>query len=73
MVVSKDDGFCRELSSELAGNPTGRAECDESNLDMAADDFVIKPFHMGELQARLRALIALARTVTNFPIWLSVE
>jgi two-component system, OmpR family, response regulator len=72
-MLPERDGLsvCRELRRR--GNVvrilmlTARAEVGErvAALDAGADDFVQKPFHLGELLARIRAL---SRRASNLPM-----
>lgn len=38
-------------------------------LDLGADDFMVKPFHLPELLARLRALIRRSRSAASSELW----
>ncbi len=63
--IPKKDGFevCRELREKGVSSPilmlTARDAIDDriSGLDTGADDYLIKPFEVRELLARLRALL----------------
>ena len=64
------DGFdvCREIAEQRAADPTritrvlmltarGGVEERIAGLDQGADDYMVKPFALGELLARMRALL----------------
>lgn len=65
VMLPGQDGFtvCRELRRDGRWSPivmlTARAEVDDRvrGLDAGADDYMIKPFSLAELSARVRALI----------------
>jgi len=67
--LSVEDGFavCRQLRERGIDTPililTGRAEAGDKvlALQLGADDYVTKPFHMCELLARIQALLRRAR------------
>src|SRR3984893_10530937 len=72
------DGFevCRRLRA--SGNrtpvliPTARDSQEDTirGLDLGADDYLVKPFGLGELLARVRALLRRTRPVgENAPLW----
>ena len=46
----------------------GRVEDVVQGLDVGADDYLTKPFHMAELEARIRALIRRRRSAEGSPI-----
>ena len=59
------DGFavCRQLRADRISTPilmvTAKDTSEEkiAGLDAGADDYIVKPFHLGELLARMRALL----------------
>lgn len=65
IMLPKKDGFavCKDLRAENINLPiimlTARGELDDKvkGLDSGADDYLIKPFELAELQARIRALL----------------
>lgn len=64
MLPNKDGlSLCRDLRKEGISTPilmlTARDAVDDrvSGLDSGADDYLVKPFSMNELRARLRALL----------------
>jgi signal transduction histidine kinase len=71
VMMPRMDGFelCRQIRSrpELAAMPvillTARSELDDlvGGLQLGADDYVTKPFHYSELDARIQALLRLKR------------
>lgn len=71
--------LCRKLRKEGVGTPilmlTARGqEIDRvMGLDLGADDYVIKPFLLSELMARVRALLRRARPVRALPDKLQVN
>ena len=73
------DGFevCRTLRSEACWSPVlmltarDRVEDRIQGLDAGADDYLVKPFDLGELLARLRALCR--RQPKERPATLSVD
>jgi two-component system response regulator MprA len=66
------DGFevCRRLRT--SGNRTARDSEEDviRGLDLGADDYLVKPFALGELLARVRALLRRARPAgDDAPLW----
>ncbi len=72
---------CRRLRRERPGLPmlmlTARSRPAERvlGLDQGADDYLVKPFHLSELVARIRALLRRTQvnrtpTLTVGPLWL---
>ncbi len=65
IMLPKRDGFevCRSLRDQRVATPvimlTARDAVDDrvSGLDSGADDYLVKPFEVKELRARLRALL----------------
>jgi len=65
VMLPKKDGFslCRDLRLQRINTPilmlTARDAVDDrvSGLDSGADDYLVKPFSLSELRARLRALL----------------
>jgi DNA-binding response OmpR family regulator len=65
VMLPKKDGYalCRELRQQRINAPilmlTARDAIDDrvEGLDSGADDYLVKPFSMSELRARLRALL----------------
>ena len=65
VMLPKKDGYqlCRELRQQGVNAPilmlTARDAIDDrvAGLDSGADDYLVKPFSMSELRARLRALL----------------
>lgn len=65
VMLPKKDGFrlCRDLRQQGISAPilmlTARDAVDDrvAGLDSGADDYLVKPFSMNELRARLRALL----------------
>lgn len=65
VMLPKKDGFslCRDLRQQKINAPilmlTARDAVDDriDGLDSGADDYLVKPFSMNELRARLRALL----------------
>jgi DNA-binding response OmpR family regulator len=65
VMLPKKDGYtlCRELREQRINAPvlmlTARDAIDDrvEGLDSGADDYLVKPFSMSELRARLRALL----------------
>jgi DNA-binding response OmpR family regulator len=77
VIIPKLDGIsvCQQLRSQGYHNPilllTGQ---DSSNdrilgLDSGADDYVVKPFDMGELLARIRALLRRGKPLASAITW----
>ncbi|MEO5635180.1 MAG: response regulator transcription factor [Candidatus Paceibacterota bacterium] len=70
LMLPKKDGMevCRELRSHQIHTPililTARGVTEDKiqGLDLGADDYLIKPFDMNELFARIRALLRRRRT-----------
>src|SRR5205809_1745280 len=73
ILLPKKDGLevCRELRRRRIHTPilllTARDSVDDRimGLDCGADDYLVKPFAMGELLARLRALLRRQQPYTN--------
>jgi DNA-binding response OmpR family regulator len=73
ILLPKKDGLevCRELRRRRIHTPilllTARDSVDDrvQGLDCGADDYLVKPFAMSELQARLRALLRRHHHYTN--------
>jgi two-component system response regulator MprA len=72
------DGFevCRRLRASGNRTPvlmlTARDSQDDTirGLDLGADDYLVKPFSLGELLARMRALLRRARApAQDAPLW----
>ena len=71
VMMPRMDGFelCRRLRAEPATQAlpvillTARGELEDlvGGLDLGADDYVTKPFHLSELRARIDALLRLRR------------
>jgi DNA-binding response OmpR family regulator len=65
VMLPKKDGYalCRDLRQQGISSPilmlTARDAIDDrvTGLDSGADDYLVKPFSMNELRARLRALL----------------
>jgi DNA-binding response OmpR family regulator len=65
VMLPKKDGYslCRDLRQQRVASPilmlTARDTVDDrvQGLDSGADDYLVKPFSMNELRARLRALL----------------
>jgi DNA-binding response OmpR family regulator len=65
VMLPKKDGFvlCHDLRQQRVASPilmlTARDTVDDrvQGLDSGADDYLVKPFSMNELRARLRALL----------------
>ena len=62
--------FCRELKERDSGLPVIFLTANDleddvvTGFDLGADDYVTKPFYMGELQARIRAALRKRETYT---------
>ena len=75
VMLPKMNGFeiCRRLRAEGSSVPilmlTARGEEVDRvrGLDLGADDYLIKPFSVAELQARVRALLRRRATPTRLP------
>ena len=65
IMLPKKDGIsiCKDLRSQNINLPimmlTARGELDDkiNGLDSGADDYLVKPFELAELQSRIRALL----------------
>ena len=73
IMLPVQDGFAvlRELRDENIATPvlmlTARVEVEDRvrGLDLGADDYLLKPFSMAELLARIRALLRRSHTQTS--------
>ena len=73
IMLPVQDGFAvlRELRAEGIATPvlmlTARVEVEDRvrGLDLGADDYLLKPFSMAELLARIRALLRRSHTQTS--------
>ena len=73
IMLPVQDGFAvlRELRAENIATPvlmlTARVEVEDRvrGLDLGADDYLLKPFSMAELLARIRALLRRSHTQTS--------
>ncbi|HXF51535.1 MAG TPA: response regulator transcription factor [Dehalococcoidia bacterium] len=76
VMLPKMDGFdvCRSLRAAGVETPilmlTARSAVDDRvrGLDVGADDYLVKPFALAELQARIRALTRRAPTFADQPL-----
>jgi DNA-binding response OmpR family regulator len=76
LLIPKLDGiqFCRQLRSQGHQTPIllQTAQDDRAHivagLDAGADDYLIKPYHLDEMLARVRALLRRGRTAIASPI-----
>ncbi|MGJ3249464.1 MAG: response regulator [Elainellaceae cyanobacterium] len=77
VVIPKLDGIslCQELRAQGFQNPilllTGQDSSTEQviGLDAGADDYVVKPFDMGALLARIRALLRRGKVSSSTITW----
>jgi DNA-binding response OmpR family regulator len=75
LMIPKIDGYelCRRVRGEGIRTPililTARSEEVDRvrGLDLGADDYVVKPFSVAELLARIRAILRRARPETSLP------
>lgn len=76
VMLPRMDGFdvCRSLRNAGVQTPilmlTARSGVDDRvrGLDVGADDYLVKPFALAELQARIRALTRRSPTVVERPL-----
>ncbi|KAM3097584.1 response regulator [Phormidesmis sp. 146-35] len=76
LLIPKLDGiqFCRQLRSQGHQTPIllQTAKDDRAHivagLDAGADDYLIKPYHLDEMLARVRALLRRGRTAIASPV-----
>lgn len=76
VMLPRMDGFdvCRSLRAAGVETPilmlTARSAVDDRvrGLDVGADDYLVKPFALAELQARIRALTRRAPTFADHPL-----
>lgn len=75
LMIPRIDGYelCRKVRGEAIGTPililTARSEETDRvrGLDLGADDYVVKPFSVPELMARIRAILRRVQPATNLP------
>ncbi|HHP7243829.1 MAG TPA: response regulator transcription factor, partial [Elainellaceae cyanobacterium] len=77
VIIPKLDGIslCQELRAQGFQNPILLLTAQDSStdqvmgLDAGADDYVVKPFDMGALLARIRALLRRGKVASSTITW----